>query len=71
MKGNIQTFANVWDALEDTPEASAEMTKRSDMILAVTAHSKQGGWTRAEATKRIGTTQTRISDLTRGRTNRS
>ena len=67
MKVKIQTFANVWDALEDFPEASAEMTKRSEMILALTAHSKQSGWTQAEAAKRIGIIQKRMSDLTRGR----
>ena len=67
MKEQIQTFANVWDALEETAKASAQMTRRSEMMIAVDGHIKKNGWTQAEAAKRIGITQKRMSDLTRGR----
>ncbi|VVB48343.1 XRE family transcriptional regulator (fragment) [Beijerinckiaceae bacterium RH AL1] len=28
-----QTFANVWDALEDSPEAAAHMRLRSELMI--------------------------------------
>ena len=31
----MKTFGNVWDALADTPEESATMTARSQLMLAV------------------------------------
>ena len=30
-----QKFANVWDALEDTPAQAANMTMRSDLLIAL------------------------------------
>src|SRR5262249_32970988 len=30
-----QTFTNVWDALEDNPEDAANMTMRSDVMIAI------------------------------------
>lgn len=62
-----KTFANVWDALENSPEDAATMTMRSDVlaIIAVTAR----GWntTEAEAGRRLGLTQPRFDDLLRGK----
>jgi predicted XRE-type DNA-binding protein len=65
----IQSFDNVWDALEDTPEAAASMTMRSDLLIALTERVK--GWkiTQAEAAKRLDITQPRLNDLVRGRIN--
>jgi hypothetical protein len=34
-----QKFANVWDALEDTPTAAAKMTMRSDLLIALRRQS--------------------------------
>ena len=30
-----QTYGNVWDALEQTPERSASLTMRADLIIAI------------------------------------
>ncbi len=61
-----QSFANVWDALEDGP-AAANMTMRSDLLIAL--QRRIGGWkvTQAEAAKRLEITQPRLNDLLRGR----
>jgi len=62
-----QRFANVWDALEESPGAAANMTMRSDLLIAL--QRRVGGWkiTQAEAAKRLEITQPRLSDLLRGR----
>jgi len=31
-----QTFANVWDAIADSPEEAATMTMRSNVMIAIT-----------------------------------
>jgi predicted XRE-type DNA-binding protein len=65
-----ERFANVWDALCDTPEEAANLTARSEMMMQITDIVKKGGWTQAEATRRCGVTQPRINDLLRGRIDR-
>jgi predicted XRE-type DNA-binding protein len=37
MKATVehQTFANVWDAIEDDPAVAANMTMRSDLLIAL------------------------------------
>jgi predicted XRE-type DNA-binding protein len=61
-----QRFANVWDALEDSAEAAANMTMRSDLLIAL--RQRIGDWkvTQAEAARRLGITQPRLNDLLRG-----
>ena len=63
----IQEFASVWDAIEDTPEAAAQMKIRSGLMTAIKEHIKEREWTQAEAAKSLGVTQPRISDLMRGK----
>lgn len=62
-----EVFANVWDALEDTPAAAANMRLRSELMIAV--QQVVAGWrlTQAEAARRLDLTQPRLSDLLRGR----
>jgi len=62
-----QTFASVWDALEDTPAAAANMKARSQLMTAV--RSKVEGWkvSQSEAARRLELTQPRLNDLMRGR----
>jgi predicted XRE-type DNA-binding protein len=62
-----QRFANVWDALEDSPEMAANMTMRSDLLIALRRRIVQWKVTQAEAARRLGITQPRLSDLLRGR----
>jgi predicted XRE-type DNA-binding protein len=42
-----QTFANVWDALEDSPEDSANMTMRSNVTSIINATVR--GWDTTQA----------------------
>jgi predicted XRE-type DNA-binding protein len=67
MTAKPQTFTNVWDAIEDTPEDAAAMTVRSDAMIAITAKVQAWKVTRREAAKRLGITQPRLDDLLKGR----
>ena len=60
-------FKNVWDAIEKTPALAANMKLRAALMLALTEHIRENGWSQSEAAKRFGVTQPRISDLMRGR----
>lgn len=69
-KPRVETYANVWDAIADTPEEAANLRVRSDLIRDITAILNDSGWTQVEAAKRCGVTQPRINDLLRGRISR-
>jgi len=62
-----QAFDNVWDAIEDTPGAAANMTMRSDLLIALRSAVEGWGLTQAEAARRLGVTQPRLNDVLRGR----
>jgi predicted XRE-type DNA-binding protein len=62
-----QTFANVWDALEDSPEDAAAMTMRSNVMAIVTATVPGWNTTQAQAARRLGITQPRLNDLLKGK----
>ena len=66
----VQTFASVWDALEETPEAAANMRLRSELMIAVRAAVERWQMTQAQAARRLGVTRPRLNDLLRGRTAR-
>ena len=63
----IQEFANVWDALTDSPEESANRNMRSNLVIAI--QQKVLGWsvTQAVAAQRLGVTQPRLNDLLRSK----
>ena len=63
----IRTFANVWDALSDSPEEAANLTMRSDVMSALAGRVRGWGTTQAEAARRLGISQPRLSDLLRGK----
>lgn len=63
----VETFDNVWDALCDTPAQAADMTARSDLMLALTAHVKSWNLPEEAAAARLRITRSRLSDLLRGR----
>jgi predicted XRE-type DNA-binding protein len=69
-KPEVQEFANVWDAIADTPEEAANLTLRSELMNEIEEIIKKNGWTQSEAAKRCGVTQPRINDLLRGRISR-
>jgi predicted XRE-type DNA-binding protein len=65
----VKSFAKVGDAVTDTPEEAAAMTKRSDLLITLTEHVKAWKLTQAAAAKRLDITQPRFKDLLRGRIN--
>jgi predicted XRE-type DNA-binding protein len=67
---SIQSYANVWDALEETPEAAAHMRLRSDLAIAIRGAVEHWAVTQSAAAKRLGVTQPRLNDLLRGRLDR-
>jgi predicted XRE-type DNA-binding protein len=60
-------YASVWDAIEDTPTAAENMKLRAAVMMALEEHIGRQGWTQAEAARRLGVTQPRVSDLVRGK----
>jgi predicted XRE-type DNA-binding protein len=64
-----QIFDNVWDALENTPEEAAEMTMRSNLLIAVEQRIRSWNVTQKEAARRLEISQPRLNDLLRGKIN--
>ena len=60
-------FSNVWDAIEDTPGQADNMMLRSTLMMALKDHIAGEGLSQAQAAKKLGVTQPRISDLMRGK----
>lgn len=60
-------FANVWDAIEDTPAGRENMKLRSMLMIALKDHIDRSGLSQSQAAKMLGVTQPRISDLVRGK----
>ena len=66
----LEGFANVWQALEDTPEQAANMEARSCLMMALVRIIRENGWTQTEAAEYCGVTQPCVNDLLRGRIDR-
>jgi predicted XRE-type DNA-binding protein len=64
-----QSFANVWDALEDTAAEAAQMSMKSSLMIAIEQKVRSWEGTQAQAAARLGVTQPRLNDLLRGRIN--
>ncbi len=62
-----QTFSNVWDAIEDTPQQAVSMRAKSELMQALEQTIRQRGMTQQDAAALFGVTQPRISDLMRGK----
>jgi predicted XRE-type DNA-binding protein len=60
-------FANVWDAIEDTPAQAENMKLRSALMMALKDRIAKTELSQSEAAKMLGVTQPRISDLKRGK----
>jgi predicted XRE-type DNA-binding protein len=63
----MQTFASVWDAIEDNQAEADAMKLRSALLMALQNRITARGWTQAEAARHLHVTQPRISDLMRGK----
>ena len=64
-----QVYANVWDALENSPAEAANMRLRSELMIAIRQAVTNWGVTQAAAARRLKLTQPRLNDLLRGRIN--
>ncbi len=66
---STQRFDSVWDAIEDTPEEAENMKLRSTLMTALKNHLARTEMSQAEAARRLGVSQPRVSDLMRGKIN--
>lgn len=62
-----KSFASVWDAIEATPEAAAQMKLRSAIMMALQKYIASSGMTAPEAAKILGVEAARIPDLVHGK----
>jgi predicted XRE-type DNA-binding protein len=62
-----QRFENVWDALDDDPAVAANLTMRSDLMIALRQQVESWGITQSEAARRLAITQPRLNELLRGK----
>ena len=63
----VQRFDSVWHAIEDTPQAAANMRARSQVMIAIEREVRSWDLTQAKAAERLGVTQPRLNDLLRGK----
>jgi predicted XRE-type DNA-binding protein len=64
-----ERFESIWDAIEDDPAQRENMKVRSALMTVLTDFILTEKLTQAQAAKRFGVTQPRISDLMRGKIN--
>lgn len=69
-KMKTESFTNVWDAIEDDPAVAANMTMRSDLLIALQRRIESWKVTQAQAARRLEITQPRLNDLLRSRINK-
>ena len=69
-KAKTEKYVSVWDALADTPEESANLGTRAELMQQIAAIVEKNGWTQTEAAEKCGITQPRMNDLLRGRVSR-
>lgn len=64
---DVQSFNDVFDALEDSPQAAANMRARADMMRPLIHHVSLWNVTQEVAAKRLGVSRPRLNDLLRGK----
>lgn len=63
----IKSSGNVFTDLGFPPEEAVILAMRADLMATLRNHLSNRGWTQAEAAARLSVTQSRISDLVRGK----
>jgi len=63
----MKTFANVWDALEDSVDAAESMKARATLMMRLQKVVRGWDISQQQAAKRLGITQPRLNDLLRGK----
>ena len=61
-----QRFPNVWDAIADTPAEAENLKLRSQLMMALEQYIVHEEITQEQASKRLGVSRPRVSDLVRG-----
>ena len=62
-----RSSGNVFLDLGFDPAEAKVMALRAQVMIRIEQHLKAQGWTQAEAARRLGITQPRVSRLTKGR----
>jgi len=62
-----QTFADVFDALAETPAEAANMKARADLMAALTDRVRSWNLPQEAAAARLAITRPRLNDLLRGK----
>ena len=60
-------YQSVWDAIEEQPVEPESLKVRAALMAELAAYIDHEGLTQAQAARRFGVTQPRISDLVRGK----
>lgn len=63
----VNSYASVWDALAETPEESANLRVRAQLMRAITRVVRGWELPQTEAAKRLGISQPRLNDLLKGK----
>ena len=63
-------YTNVFDAVTDNPEEASELQTRADLMSVIRDIVQDNSWKQAEAAKRMGLTQPRVSNLLNGKINK-
>jgi predicted XRE-type DNA-binding protein len=63
----LKSSGNVFLDLGFDPAEAKVMALRAEVMIRLEQHLKMQGWTQAEAAKRLGITQPRVSRLIKGR----
>lgn len=58
---------NVWDAIESAPEKAAQLKARAALMTALRDRIDKARWSQAEAARKLGVSQPRVSTLMRGK----
>lgn len=62
----METFDNVWDALENDPAKARNLTMRSDLMIEIRRAIDDRGLKQKEAAEIMQVTQPRVSALVKG-----
>ncbi len=65
-KLKIESFDNVFDAVEDSPAVAANLKARADLILQIERIIAKNKWTQSEAAEQCGISIPRVNSLLKG-----
>ena len=64
-----QRYDSIWDAVEDSAEQAENMRLRAGLMIALEQYVTRTGMSQEQASKLLGVSQPRISNLMRGKIN--